>query len=135
MFTVMRSNVVRIQLNVPQSEAIGLSPGVDAVFRVPEMPDRNFSGKVTRTADALQPGTRTLLTEIDIPNPDGALCPVELHIQHNAPALIVSSDAIIFNSNGLQVAVVTSRICARSTSRATLATAPTPSQGNPLTTG
>lgn len=111
MFTVMRSDVVRIQLYVPQSEAIGLAPGVDAVFRVPEVPDRTFPGKVTRTADALQPGTRTLLTEIDIPNPDGALSPgmygtVELQIPRKTPAVMVSSDAIIFNSNGLHVAVV-----------------------------
>jgi multidrug efflux pump subunit AcrA (membrane-fusion protein) len=42
---------------------------------VPEIPGRSFPGKVTRIADALQPGTRTLLTEVDIPNPDGALSP------------------------------------------------------------
>lgn len=110
MFTVMRSDVVRIQLYVPQSEAIGLAPGVDAVFRVPEMPDRPFPGKVTRTADALQPGTRTLLTEVDVPNPDGALSPgmygtVELKIPRKSPSFSVPAEAIIFNRNGTQVAV------------------------------
>lgn len=110
MFTVMRSDVVRVQLYVPQSEAIGLAPGVDAVFRVPEMPDRPFPGKVTRTADALQPGTRTLLTEVDIPNPDGALTPgiygtVELQIPRKSPSFSVPAEAIIFNRNGTQVAV------------------------------
>ena len=59
------------------------SAGVDAVVRVPELPDREFPGTVTRIADAQQSGTRTLLTEIDLPNPDGALrsgvyCMVEL---------------------------------------------------------
>ena len=78
---------------------------------VPEIPDRTFPGKVTRIADALQPGTRTLLTEIDIPNPDGALtpgtyCTVELHIPRKAPSFIVPADAIIFNRDGVQVAVV-----------------------------
>jgi RND family efflux transporter MFP subunit len=111
MFTVMRSNLMRIQLYVPQSEAVGVAPGVDAVLRVPEIPDRTFPGKVTRIADALQPGTRTLLTEIDVPNPDGSLSPgmygtVELHIPRRTPALLISADAIIFNGDGLHVAVV-----------------------------
>ena len=90
---------------------VRIGPGVEAVVRVPEIPDRTFPGKVTRIADALQPGTRTLLTEIDIPNPDGALtpgiyCTVELHIPRKTPALLVPADAIIFNADGLQVAVV-----------------------------
>ena len=75
------------------------------------MPNLTFHGKVTRIADALQPGTRTLLTEVDVPNPDGALqpgvyCTVELKIPREAPALIVPASAIIFNQNGMQVAVV-----------------------------
>jgi multidrug efflux pump subunit AcrA (membrane-fusion protein) len=88
-----------------------LGPGVEAVVRVPEIPDRTFPGTVTRIADALQPGTRTLLTEVDIPNPDGALtagvyCTIELHIPRKTPSLLVPADAIIFNRDGLQVAVV-----------------------------
>jgi len=75
MFTLMHSDVIRTQVYVPQDEAFGLGPGVDAVVRVPEIPDRGFPGKVTRIASALQPGSRTLLTEIDVPNPDGALSP------------------------------------------------------------
>ena len=70
MFTLMHSDVIRTQVFVPQDEAFGLGPGVDAVVRVPEIPDRTFPGKVTRIASALQPGSRTLLTEIDVPNPD-----------------------------------------------------------------
>jgi RND family efflux transporter MFP subunit len=111
MFTMMHSDVIRIQLYVPQDEAFGVSAGVDAVVRVPEMPGRTFPGTVTRIADALQPGTRTLLTEIDVPNPDHALtpgtyCTVELQIPRRTPSLIVPSDAIIFNGDGLSVAVV-----------------------------
>ena len=111
LFTLMHSDVIRIQLYVPQNEAFGLGPGVDAVVRVPEMPGRDFPGTVTRIADALQPGTRTLLTEIDVPNPDHALspgtyCTVELKIPRKTPSLIVPSEAIIFNREGLSVAVV-----------------------------
>jgi RND family efflux transporter MFP subunit len=102
---------LRIQLYVPQDEAFGVTPGVDAIVRVPEIPGRDFPGTVTRIADALQPGTRTLLTEIDVPNPDHALtpgvyCTVELKIPRKTPSLIVPSDAIVFNSSGLTVAVV-----------------------------
>ncbi len=107
----MEDNVIRTQVYVPQDAAFGVSPGVAAVVHVPEMPDRSFPGKVTRIADALQPGSRTLLTEIDIANPDGALssgiyCTVELHIPRRTPSLMVPADAVIFNSNGVQVAVV-----------------------------
>jgi RND family efflux transporter MFP subunit len=111
LFTLMRSDTIRIQLYVPQDEAFGLSPGVEAVVRVPEMPDRDFPGTVTRIANALQPGTRTLLTEIDVPNPDDALspgtyCTVALKIPRKTPSLIVPSESIIFNRDGLSVAVV-----------------------------
>jgi RND family efflux transporter MFP subunit len=87
-----------------------VSKGVAADVRVPEIPDHTFSGTVTRLADALAPGTRTLLTEIDVPNPDGLLrpgmyCTVDLHIPRKTPSLIVPADAVIFNSDGLQVAV------------------------------
>jgi len=111
MFTIMQSNVIRTQVFVPQDQAFGLKPGVDAVVHVAEIPDRTFPGKVTRIADALQPGTRTLLTEVDIPNPDGVLtpgiyCTIELQIPRKTPGLSVPADAIIFNRDGLQVAVV-----------------------------
>ena len=111
MFTIMQSDVIRTQVYVPQDQAFDVAPGVDAVVRVPELPGRTFPGKVTRIADALDPGTRTLLTEIDIPNPDGALkpgayCTVELHVPHDTPSVLVPAEAIIFNRDGLQVAVV-----------------------------
>ncbi len=111
MFTVVHGDVIRVWVYVPQDSAFGVKPGVDAVIRVPTMPNLTFHGKVTRIADALQPGTRTLLTEVDIPNPDGALqsgvyCTVELLIPRQSPALIVPASAIIFNQNGMQVAVV-----------------------------
>lgn len=111
LFQLMHSDVIRIQLYVPQDDALGVTPGTEAVVRVPEMPGREFPGRVARIADALQPGSRTLLTEIDVPNPDRALSPglyclVELKIPRKSPSLIVPSEAIIFNRDGLSVAVV-----------------------------
>jgi RND family efflux transporter MFP subunit len=111
MFEIMQEDVIRVWVYVPQNAAFGVAPGVDAIARVPELPDREFPGKVTRIADAQQSDTRTLLTEIDLPNPDGALpsglyCTVEFKIPHRSRSLVVPADAIIFNRNGLQVAVV-----------------------------
>lgn len=100
---------------MPQDDAFGVKPGIEAVVRVPAMPNLTFHGKVTRIADALQPGTRTLLTEVDVPNPNGALkpgvyCTVELKIPRTSPALIVPASAIIFDQNGIEVAVVANNV-------------------------
>ncbi len=110
MFTMMQSNVIRVQVFVPQDQAFGLDDGDEAVIRVPEIPNRTFPGKVTRISDALQQGTRTLLIEVDVPNPDGALtpgiyCTVELHIPRKVPSFVVPASALIFNRDGLHVAV------------------------------
>jgi RND family efflux transporter MFP subunit len=111
MYTLMHPDVIRTQVFVPQDEAFGLGPGVDAVVRVPEIPNRTFPGKVTRIANALQPGSRTLLTEIDVPNPDwvlspGVYCTVELFIPRKTPSMIIPADAVVFDQNGVHVAVV-----------------------------
>jgi RND family efflux transporter MFP subunit len=111
MFSLIHSDVIRVWVYVPQDAAFGVKPGVEAVIRVPAMPNLTVHGKVARIADALQPGTRTLLTEVDVPNADGALqpgvyCTVELKIPRLSPAMIVPASAIIFNQNGMQVAVV-----------------------------
>ena len=111
MFEIMQNDVIRVWVYVPQDVAFGVTPGIDAVVRVPELPDHEFSGTVSRIADAQQSGTRTLLTEIDLPNPDGALrsgvyCMVELKIPRKTPSFVVPADALIFNRNGMQVVVV-----------------------------
>jgi RND family efflux transporter MFP subunit len=112
MFEIMQEEVIRVWVYVPQDAAFGVAPGIEAIVRVPELPDREFSGTVTRIADALQSGTRTLLTEVDLHNPDGALsagiyCTVELKIPRKTPSFVVPADAIIFDRDGLQVAVLT----------------------------
>src|SRR5947208_3180448 len=58
MFTVVQSGVIRVWVYVPQDAAFGVKPGIEAIIRVPAMPNLTFHGKVTRIADALQPGTR-----------------------------------------------------------------------------
>jgi RND family efflux transporter MFP subunit len=111
MFEIMQQDTIRVWVYVPQDSAFGVAPGIDAIVHVPELPDREFPGTVTRIADALQSGTRTLLTEVDLHNPDAALsagvyCTVELKIPRRTPSVAVPADALIFNRNGPQVAVV-----------------------------
>ena len=111
MFQMQQTDPIRVWAYVPQDAAFGVAPGVDAIVRVPELPDGEFPGKVTRIADAQESGTRTLLTEVDLPNPDGALrsgvyCFVELKIPRKTPSVVVPAEAIIFNRDGMQVAVL-----------------------------
>jgi RND family efflux transporter MFP subunit len=111
MFEIMQKDVIRVWVYVPQDAAFGVEPGIDAVVHVPELPARELLGTVTRTADAQQSGSRTLLTEIDLPNQDRALrsgvyCMVELKIPRQTPSFVVPAEAIIFDRNGLQVAVL-----------------------------
>jgi RND family efflux transporter MFP subunit len=79
--------------------------------RVPELPDHTFPGKVARIASALDPATRTLMTEIDVTNTDaelspGTYCTVELKVPRRTPSLIVPAGAIVFDRDGLHVLVV-----------------------------
>jgi RND family efflux transporter MFP subunit len=118
MFAIAHGNIMRIQLFVPQEAAVGVKPGVTAIVRVAEIPGHPFPGQVTRIADALDPGTRTLLTEIDVPNADGELSPgmystVELHIPRKTPSLIVPDAAVVFDAQGVYVLVVENGVVRR----------------------
>lgn len=110
MFAIARTNVLRVQIYVPQDAAPGVKDGVVANITVPEMPGRIFAGRVARTADALQAGTRTLLVEVDVDNPDNALaagvyCTVQFQVPRAHPVIEIPAAALIFNKDGTQVAV------------------------------
>ncbi|MFZ0559385.1 MAG: efflux RND transporter periplasmic adaptor subunit [Methylovirgula sp.] len=110
LFDIAHSDVLRIQIWVPQDAVFGLKDGDTAEVRVPEIPGRVFHGKVARNANALQAGTRTRLTEVDVENSDGTLfpglyCTVRLFIQRLQPVISIPSEAVIFNKNGLSAAV------------------------------
>lgn len=110
LFDIAHSDVLRIQIYVPQDAVFGLKDGAMAEVRVPEMPGRVFHGTVARNANALQPGTRTRLTEVDVENSDGTLfsglyCTVRLFIPRLQPVISIPSQAVIFNRNGLSAAV------------------------------
>ena len=82
-----------------------------AVVTVQQLPSRLFGGKVTRTSESLDPNTRTLLTEVDVPNPASSLLPgmyaqVTLRSVIAEPPLLVPGDALVTRANGTRVAVV-----------------------------
>jgi len=102
---------LRVFVNVPQVYSQSAAPGVPAYLTLPEVPGRKFPSRVARTAEAMDPNTRTLLTEFDLDNPGDVLKPgafVEVHLKlaSRATALIVPVTALIFRSKGLQVSVV-----------------------------
>jgi HlyD family secretion protein len=111
MFSIARDDVLRIAVYVPQSSAIGIHNGVETQVTVPEMPGRIFKGRVARSSVALQAASRSMLTEVDVPNPDGMLRPglfvnVAFSIPRQTPAVVVPDAALVFNASGLQVATV-----------------------------
>jgi RND family efflux transporter MFP subunit len=111
MFSMDRTDVLRVQVFVPQTDYFGISDGDHASVTVPELLNRTFDGKVARNARALSAGTRTLLTEVDVENRTGELtaglyCIVHLQIRRSGPVVRVPSQAVIFNKDGLSAAVV-----------------------------
>jgi HlyD family secretion protein len=111
LFIVQRDDVVRVQVNVPQSGAVGLQDGLPAKVHVPELPGRTFEGKVARNSVALDAASRTMLAEVDVPNPDGALraglyVNVEFSVPRQAATVVVPTEALLFNGDGLRVATV-----------------------------
>ena len=111
MFTVEEDDVLRISVHVPQYSSAGIRDGLEAKVTAPEMPGRVFSGKVARSSVALLYSTRTLTTQVDVPNPDGALRPglfvnVAFDVPRTQPNVSIPSEALIFDQHGAQVAVV-----------------------------
>lgn len=100
LFTVARLDVVRVFVDVPESAAPHAVVGAKAVVRLPAVGGKEVAGTVTRTAGVLNPDTRTLRTEIDLPNPDGALRPGQYAVVRIAAttkdAAVVPAAAVLF---------------------------------------
>jgi RND family efflux transporter MFP subunit len=98
--TVARLDPVRVFVDVPEAAAAQADPGTPATVRIPGLGNKEFAGTVTRTARVLAADTRTLRTEIDLPNPNGELRPglyAVARIQATTPdALVVPSAAVLF---------------------------------------
>ena len=111
LFHMAQIEVVRIFVDVPQSNAPFIYKGLAARVTVQQLPSRTFAGKVTRTSESLDPNTRTLRTEVDVPNPASSLLPgmyaqVTLRSVSAEPPLLVPGDALVARANGIRVAVL-----------------------------
>jgi len=111
LYRIAQTGALRTYINVPQGSVNAVHVGQPARLTVSQLPGRTFNGRVSRMANALDPSSRTMLVEIELPNGDGALLPgtyaeVELDGTRANPPLIVPAAAIVFRSDGAQVAVV-----------------------------
>jgi RND family efflux transporter MFP subunit len=111
LFHVASVNRLRVFVNVPQTYSHATTPGLQAELSLPELPGRRFPGSLVRTADALDPATRTLLVEVDVNNPTGLLMPnayTEVHfkVKGARSALTVPSASLLFRSEGVRLPVV-----------------------------
>jgi membrane fusion protein, multidrug efflux system len=111
LFAIAKDDPLRVYVNVPQAYFTAIKDGMPAYITVPEMAGQKFSGTVTRTANAIDPATRTLLTEVDVPNKGGRLLSGTFGEVHFAPKIDVAKvtvpvNAMLFRQEGPQVAVV-----------------------------
>lgn len=114
LFRVAQTDTMRVYINVPQALAATVHVGDAASISVPELHGQSFGGSVARTADALDPTTRTLLVEVDVPNARhallaGSFAQVQLATASNAQPVIVPANALLVNTSGTQVIVVDER--------------------------
>nr|WP_262905272.1 efflux RND transporter periplasmic adaptor subunit [Hymenobacter nitidus] len=112
LFKLEQTDTLRAFVNVPQNFVPSIRPGLTAEFIVPEFPDRPFPGRVSRSSGALAADTRTLLTEVKIPNPRDELKPgifalVRFQLPQTAPSVIISANALV--PSGLESKVVVVR--------------------------
>lgn len=111
LFRIAQTDRLRTYVNVPQSDADSVHVGQIAHLAILDLAGHQFSGAVTRTANSLDPATRTLLTEVQVPNSGGLLLPgmyaqVDLTTPRRNPPLLIPGDTLVVRSNGPQVGVV-----------------------------
>lgn len=111
LFKLSQTDRMRVQASVPQNYARMIRPGMDAELVVRELGNDAFAGKVTRTAGAFDPATRTLVVELLVPNPGGRILPgmygqVRFHVVDEQPNIVIPVTALIVGGDGLEVAVL-----------------------------
>jgi RND family efflux transporter MFP subunit len=111
LFSVAQSNVLRVQVEVPQSAALAIKAGQHATLTVQERPGRRYVATVTRSAQSIDVAARTMLTEVQVDNRDGSLVPgmygeVNFDITASQPSLIIPSTALVIDKKGMHVVSV-----------------------------
>jgi RND family efflux transporter MFP subunit len=111
LFRISQNNIVRVFVTVPEEFSSQVKPGTKASMDVISLPNRHFEASVTRTEDAIDPTSRTLTVELDVPNPSGELLPgaysnVHFKLPLNVVPLVLPGSSILFQSDGPQVGIV-----------------------------
>lgn len=111
LFRVAQTKILRIYVNVPEAYADETKPGIKAQVILASAPSNPATGTLVRTADAIDPNSLTLLTEVDVQNPDGVYLPggyaqVHFDIVTARPPLVIPGNCLIFRAQGPQVGVV-----------------------------
>ncbi len=111
LFSLAQTDPIRAYVSVPEAYAPSIRAGLGAYLELTQYPGQKFEGKVVRTAESIDPGTRTLLTEVDVPNHAGALLPggysqAHLQVKVTGARLAVPVNALLFRSEGLRAVVV-----------------------------
>ena len=113
LFSLAQTDPIRVFVNVPESSAASIQAGIGAYIELTQYPGQKFEGKVARTAESIDLSTRTLYTEVDVPNKTGQLLPggfaqVHLQVKATGQRLQVPVNSLLFRSEGLRAIVIDS---------------------------
>jgi len=111
LFFLAQTDPIRVYVSVPETYAASIRAGLGAYLELTQFPGQSFQGKVGRTAESIELGTRTLHTEVDVPNHTNTLLPggyaqVHLQVKVTGARLVVPVNALLFRSEGLRAIVV-----------------------------
>ena len=111
LFRLAQTDLLRIYVTVPESNARTIGPGQEASVSFRQIPEREFKAKVVRTSGTIDPASRTLLTELQLPNPDGRLLPgmyaeIKFALPQDERTLLVPGNAVMMRSDGAKVLTV-----------------------------
>jgi RND family efflux transporter MFP subunit len=111
LFVLAQTDPIRVFVNVPETSAASIHPGLGAYVELTQYPGQKFEGKVARTSEAIDIATRTLNTEVDVPNKAGQLLPggfglVHLEVKATGQRLQVPVNSLLFRSEGLRAIVI-----------------------------
>jgi RND family efflux transporter MFP subunit len=114
LFRISNITTMRVYVNVPEVYSESIATGVGTSMEVASLSNRQFTGTVARTSHAIGVNSRTLLTEVDVPNPKGELFPgayaqVHFHLSLKTVPLVLPGNTILFQAQGPQVGVVNSQ--------------------------
>ena len=111
LFEMEQTNILRVYVQIPEAYSHLAVPGGKAEIQLASSPNRRVEGTLVRTAEAIDPTSQTILTEVDIPNADGKLYPggyaqVYFDFKTGAPTLVVPGNSLIFRAQGPQLGLV-----------------------------